>query len=197
MNEDSNYRKGYKDGLKYAIVLARSFGIEENYVKKLEAEYLSQENRRAIRFEYGNAYILYEKSNVKGLEIVEEMAGQGIRVIIVSRDLRSDLKRFPNVRTALITYEEGGFNPNQMSQIQEFVVNNLEERSVLYIDCIDYILSTSNSPHNVIRFLSSLKDKVIGKSGILMVSINKDAIGRPELSMIEKELKNALDIRNY
>ncbi|MEM4104077.1 MAG: DUF835 domain-containing protein, partial [Thermoplasmatales archaeon] len=159
--------------------------------------YLSQENRRAIRFEYGNAYILYEKSNLKGLEIVEEMAGQGIRVIIVSRDLRSDLKRFPNVRTALITYEEGGFNPNQMSQIQEFVVNNLEERSVLYIDCIDYILSTSNSPHNVIRFLSSLKDKVIGKSGILMVSINKDAIGRPELSMIEKELKNALDIRNY
>ncbi|MEM2056454.1 MAG: DUF835 domain-containing protein, partial [Thermoplasmatales archaeon] len=147
MNEDSNYRKGYKDGLKYAIVLARSFGIEENYVKKLEAEYLSQDNRRAIRFEYGYAYILYEKSNVQGLEIVEEMAGQGIRVIIVSRDLRSDLKRFPNVRTALITYEEGGFNPNQMSQIQEFVVNNLEERSVLYIDCIDYILSTSNSPH--------------------------------------------------
>ncbi|MEM0127580.1 MAG: DUF835 domain-containing protein [Thermoplasmatales archaeon] len=197
MNDDSSYKKGYRDGLKYALILAKSLGVGEDYVKRLESEYSGQETRKALKFEYGDTYIIYEKSNEKGLEIVGEVAEQGYPVIIISRDYRKNLVGFKNVKLAVVTYEEisGGFNPNQLSQIQEFVINNLKDGSILYIDCIDYILSTSNSPHNVMRFLTVLKDKVIGRSGILIISINKDAIGKAELSMIEKEFKNTLDIK--
>jgi hypothetical protein len=197
MSGEKSYREGYRDGLRYALMLARSMGLSEDYIKKLEREYSSGEDGTKLKFVYGETYIIYEKSNLKGLEIVREVAAQGHPVLIISRDSRSDLGNMRNVKTALLTYEEkkGGFNPNQLSQLQEFVVNNLEERVVLYIDCVDYMFSTSPSPQNVIRFLTVLKDKVMGKSGIMLLSINKDAVGKAELSVVEKEFKNTLNVK--
>lgn len=197
MNDEKSYREGYRDGLRYAIMLARSMGIGEEYIRKLESEYAGGEVGNALKLEYGETYIIYERSNVKGLEIVSEVAAQGHPVLIISRDSKSNMDGLKNVKIALVTYEEkkGGFNPNQLSQLQEFVINNLEDRSVLYIDCIDYIFSTSPSPQNVIRFLTVLKDRVVGRSGILILSINKDAIGKTELSMVEKEFRNTLKVK--
>jgi hypothetical protein len=197
MNDDKSYRDGYKDGIKFAIQAARMLGIREEFIDRLEREYSSGNGENAIKLVYGETYLIYERRNKKGMEIISEVAVQGFPIIVMSRDARSPVGSFKNVKFAPITYDEtlGGFNPTQLSQMQEYVISNLKERGVLYIDCIDYIFSTSSSVQNVIKFMTVLKDKVLDKNGIFILSLNKDAIGKAELSMVEKEFKNTIKIK--
>jgi hypothetical protein len=197
MNDNRSYKDGYKDGIKFAIQTARTLGINEEFISRLEKEYSLGNGENAIKLVYGETYLIYEKRNKKGMEIISEVAAQGFPMIVMSRDARSAIGSFKNVKFAPITYDEalGGFNPTQLSQMQEYVLSNLKERGVLYIDCIDYIFSTSNSVQNVIKFMTVLKDKVLDKNGIFILSLNKDAIGKAELSMVEKEFKNTIKIK--
>ena len=197
MSDNKVYKEGYKDGLKFAINVARSYGISEEFINRLERESQGENDETAIKLVYGETYLVYEKRNTKGMEIVSGIAEQGVPLIVMSRDTKSNIASFKNVKFAPITYEEslGGFNPAQLSQIQEFVINNFTERGVLYIDCLDYIFSTSNSVQNVIRFLTVLKDKVLDRKGIFILSLNKNTMGKAELSLIEKEFKNTIKIR--
>lgn len=197
MNESKGYRDGYKDGIKFAILEARKHEIDEGFIKKLEKEYSGENGGKALRLVYGETYLIYEKRNTRGMEIISEVAAQGFPTIVMSRDAKSSLGTFKNVKFEPITYDEslGGFNPTQLSQMQQYVASNLYEKGVLYIDCIDYIFSTSTSVQNVIKFLTVLKDKVLDKNGIFILSLNKDAMGKAELSMVEKEFKNTIKIK--
>ena len=197
MSENKVYREGYRDGLKYAILAARALGGNEELIKRLEREYSGEEGENAVKLVYGETYLIYERNNQKGMEIILGVAAQELPVIVMSRDTKSNLSSLKNVKFAPITYDEsiGGFNPAQLSQMQEYVISNLTERGVVYIDCLDYILSTSTSVQNVLRFLTVLKDKIVDKNGIFLLSLNKDAIAKPELSMIEKEFKNTIKIK--
>lgn len=197
MNDNRSYKDGYKDGIKFAILAARTFGISEVFINRLEKEYSGENGENAIKLVYGETYLLYEKRNKKGMEIISEVAAQGLPTIVMSRDAKSPLGSFKNVKFAPVTLDEtlGGFNPTQLSQMQEYVISNLMEKTVLYIDCIDYIFSTSSSVQNVIKFMTVLKDKVLDKNGIFILSLNKDAIGKAELSMVEKEFKNTIKIK--
>lgn len=197
MSDNKAYKEGYRDGIRFAILAARTYGISDEFIKRLEQEQSGDDTETAVKLVYGETYLIYEKRNLKGIEIISGVASQGFPVIMMSRDTRSTLTTFKNVKFAPITYDDalGGFNPTQLSQMQEYIINNLTERSVFYIDCLDYIFSTSSSVQNVIRFLTVIKDKVLNKSGILILSLNKDVIGKAELSMIEKEFKNIIKIK--
>ncbi len=197
MSDNKVYKEGYKDGIKFAILAARTFGVSDEFIKRLEKEFVGDDGETAVKLVYGETYLVYEKRNLKGMEIISGVATQGFSTTVMSRDTKSTLALLKNVKFAPITYDDtsGGFNPTQLSQMQEYVINNLTEKGVLYIDCIDYIFSTSTSVQNVIRFLTVVKDKVIEKNGIFILSLNKDAIGKAELSMIEKEFKNTIKIR--
>jgi hypothetical protein len=197
MSDNKVYKEGYKDGLKFAILAARKQGVSEEFITRLEREYSGENGETAIKLVYGETYLIYEKRNMKGMEIISGVAEQGFPVIVMSRDTKSNLSSSKNVKFAPITYDEAltGFNPTQLSQMQEYVISNLADKGVLYIDCIDYIFSTSTSVQNVIRFLTVLKDKVLDRSGIFILSLNKDAIAKAELSMIEKEFKNTIKIK--
>ncbi|MEM0134139.1 MAG: DUF835 domain-containing protein [Thermoplasmatales archaeon] len=197
MSDNKAYKDGYKDGLKFAINVARSYGINEEFIDRLERESSGENGETAVKLVYGETYLVYEKRNTKGMEIISGVAEQGFSVIVISRDTKSNIASFKNVKFAPITYDEslGGFNPAQLSQIQEYVISNFMDRGVLYIDCLDYIFSISNSVQNVIRFLTVLKDKVLDRNGIFILSLNKNAMGKAELSMIEKEFKNTIKIR--
>lgn len=197
MSDNKVYKEGYKDGIKFAILEARTFEVSDEFIKRLEREFAGDDGEMAVKLVYGETYLVYEKRNLKGMEIISGVATQGFPSIVMSRDTKCTLATLKNVKFAPITYDDtsGGFNPTQLSQMQEYVINNLTEKGVLYIDCIDYIFSTSTSVQNVIRFLTVVKDKVIEKNGIFILSLNKDAIGKAELSMIEKEFKNTIKIR--
>ena len=197
MSDNKVYKEGYKDGIKFAILAAKAHGVNEEFIKRLEREYSGEDGETAVKLVYGETYLIYEKRNLKGMEIISGVVTQGFPTVVMSRDAKSGLTSFGNVKFALITYDEslGGFNPTQLSQMQEYVISNLKDRGVLYLDCLDYIFSTSTSIQNVIRFLTVLKDKVLDKNGIFILSLNKDAIGKAELSMIEKEFKNTIKIK--
>ncbi|MCL5408188.1 MAG: DUF835 domain-containing protein [Candidatus Thermoplasmatota archaeon] len=197
MSDNKVYKEGYRDGIKFALLAARTYGVSDEFIKRMEREYFGEDDETAVKLVYGETYLIYEKRNLKGMEIISGVAAQGFPAIVMSRDTKSSLKSFKNVKLAAITYDEalGGFNPTQLSQMQEYVISNLTEKGVLYIDCIDYIFSTSTSVQNVIKFLTVLKDKVLDKTGIFILSLNKDAIGKAELSMIEKEFKNTIKIK--
>lgn len=175
----------------------RYYAVNEELIKRLEREYSGEDGENAVKLVYGETYLIYERNNQKGMEIILGVAAQELPVIVMSRDTKSNLSSLKNVKFAPITYDEsiGGFNPAQLSQMQEYVISNLTERGVVYIDCLDYILSTSTSVQNVLRFLTVLKDKIVDKNGIFLLSLNKDAIAKPELSMIEKEFKNTIKIK--
>ncbi|MCL5874288.1 MAG: DUF835 domain-containing protein [Candidatus Thermoplasmatota archaeon] len=198
MSENKVYKEGYKDGIKFAILAARAYGNNEELIKRLEREYSGEDGETAVKLVYGETYLIYEKRNQKGMEIILGVATQGFPAIVMSRDTKSTLTSMKNIKFAPITYDEsvGSFNPTQLSQMQEYVISNLIEKGVVYIDCLDYIFSTSSSVQNVLRFLTVLKDKVLDKNGIFILSLNKDAIGKPELSMIEKEFKNTIKIKS-
>lgn len=197
MSDNKVYKEGYKDGIKYAILAARKYGVGEEFIRRLEREYSGEVGETALKLVYGETYLVYEKRNLKGMEIINRVASQGFPAIVMSRDTRSTLASLENVRFAPITYDEtpGGFNPTQLGQMQDYILSNLTERGILYIDCIDYVFSTSTSVQKVIKFLTVIKDKVVDKNGIFILSLNKDAMGKTELSMVEKEFKNTIKIK--
>lgn len=197
MSDNRDYTEGYKDGIKFALITARTYGADDKLIERLEKEYSGEDGTKALKLVYGETYLIYEMRNKKGMEIISEVVNQGFPVIVLSRDAKSNLGTFKNVNFAPITYDEtlGGFNPVQLTEIREFVLSKLKKKGILYIDCIDYIFSTSSSLQSVIKFLTMLKDKVIDKNGIFILSLNRDAIGKAELSMIEKEFKNTIRIK--
>ncbi len=194
MNDNKSYREGYRDGIKFAILEARGQGISDEFIKRLEREASGNVEGNAVKLVYGETYLIYERNNRKGMEILSNIVEQGIPAVILTRETRNNLSSYKNLKFAPITYDEssGGFNPTQLSQMQEYVVSNFNEKGVLYVDCIDYIFSTSNSVQNVIKFLTVLKDKVLERNGIFIASVNRDTIGKAELSIIEKEFKNII-----
>jgi len=141
MSDNKVYKEGYKDGIKFAILAAKAHGVNEEFIKRLEREYSGEDGETAVKLVYGETYLIYEKRNLKGMEIISGVVTQGIPAIVMSRDAKSGLISFANVKFVLITYDEtlGGFNPAQLSQMQEYVISNLKERGVLYLDCLDYI----------------------------------------------------------
>ncbi len=197
MDNSKFYREGYRDGLKHALMLARSYSADERIIEKIEKELSKADGENALKLVFGETYLVYEKRNKKGMEIMAEVANQGVFAIILTRDTKNQFKELKNVTHIPITYDEleGSFNPTQLSQMQEFVITNFKDRSVLYIDCIDFIFSTASSVQNVIKFLTVLKDKILDRDGIFILSLNRDTIGKQELSMIEKEFKNTIRIR--
>lgn len=198
MRDSKTYREGYKDGVKYSLTVARMYGADEKLIKRLEAEYSGEEPENALKLKYGETYLIYEKRNKKGIEIIKEVASQGFPTIVMSRETKNMLKEFKNVKFVSITFEEttGGFNPTQLSLIQEFIINNSTERGVLYIDCLDYLFSIAPSVQSVIKFLTVVKDKVLEMDGIFILSVNRDVIGKAERSIIEKEFKNTIEVRS-
>lgn len=197
MNDSKSYREGYKDGLKYSLMIARNYAADQRIIGKLEKELSMDEGENALKLIYGETYLVYEKRNKRGLEIMSEVANQGIPALVMTRDTKNAFKDYKNVIHIPITYDElaKSFNPTQLSQMQEHILTNFKDKSVLYIDCIDFIFSTSSSVQNVIKFLTVLKDKILDRDGIFILSLNKDAIGKQELSMVEKEFKNTIRIK--
>jgi|GEM_PF-3151418 hypothetical protein len=197
MSESKSYRDGYKDGIKFSLLIARMYGADEKIIKRLESEYSGEEPENALKLKYGETYLIYEKRNRKGMEIVWGIATQGFHTIVMSRETKNALREFENVKFIPITYDEstGGFNPTQLGLIQEFIINNFAPKSVLYVDCLDYLFSIAPSVQSVIKFLTVVKDKVVELNGIFILSVNKDVIGKAERSMVEKEFKNTLEIK--
>lgn len=197
MSNNKSYREGYKDGIKYSLTIARLYGANEKLLNILEAEYSGEVPENALKLRYGETYLIYEKRNKKGIEIIREVATQGFPAIVMSRDTKNIFKEFDNVKFLSITFDEapGGFNPTQLSLIQEFIIKNSTEKGVLYIDCLDYLFSIAPSSQSVIKFLSVIKDKVLEIDGIFILSVNKDVVGKSDRSMIEKEFKNTIEAK--
>lgn len=197
MNQDKSYRKGYNDGLNFALILARKYCDNDDLIHKLEREMNPDRSDNLIKLDYGKSYMIYEKTNNIGMKIASRIAIDKNPLILITRDMNTNLKDLKNVKYALISYDqvEGSFNPGELSKLQEFILNNLKEKSVLYIDCLDYFISMNTIQPNILKFISLIKDNILRRKGIFLISINKDSLEEPVVSFLEKEIKNIVSFK--
>jgi len=192
---NKSYNEGYRDGLSYALLLARRFCDNEDLIREIEREISPTPNENLLKLDFGKSYIIYESSNRIGMKIASKIAIDKNQLILITRDVSPDLQGLDNVKYAMISYEEAdnSFNPGELSRLQEFILNNVKNKSVLYIDCMDYFVSVNTNQSNILKFISIIKDKVVKNKGILLLSLNKDAVDKTILSFLEKEIKNIID----
>lgn len=197
MPPDKSYRKGYNDALNFALILIRKYCDNNELLNKIEKEINPDINDNLIKLDYGKSYMIYEKTNTIGMKIASRIAINRNPLIVITRDMNSNLKDLQNVKYALISYDqvEGSFNPGELSKLQEFILSNLVDKAVLYIDCLDYFISMNTSQPNILKFISLIKDNILRRKGIFLISINKDSLEEPIISFLEKEIKNIVNFK--
>ncbi len=195
MAPDKSYKEGYRDGLNYALILVKKYCDRDDVVNILKKEINPEQNDNRLKLDYGKSYLIYERSNQIGMKIASKVAVEGNPVILITRELQPNIKDLKNVKYAVISFDEieDAFNPGELSRLQEFILNNIKEKSVLYLDCIDYFISMNSNQMNVLKFISLIKDRILKTKGIILISVNKEALDKAAISFLEKEIKNTFN----
>ncbi|MCL5681081.1 MAG: DUF835 domain-containing protein [Candidatus Thermoplasmatota archaeon] len=194
MTNDKSYREGYRDGLNFAVIMAKIHGGNQKLLESLQKEMDQNSNENLVKLNYGESYLIFEKGNKNGMSIASKIATSGKPLVLITRDARNNLKSIQNVKTVLISYDEtqDGLNPGELSKIQDYVLKDLENKTVVYMDCIDYFLSVSSSPQMVFKLVGLLKDRIAKMNGIFILSLNREALEKNHASLIEKEFRNII-----
>ncbi|MGC8573911.1 MAG: DUF835 domain-containing protein [Thermoplasmata archaeon] len=197
MSPDRSYKEGYRDGLNYALILARKYCDKDDFINQIKKELNPEQNDNLLKLDYGKSYLIYERSNEIGMKIASKVAVEGNPLIIITREIQNNIKDLKNVKYALISFDEinGAFNPSELSRLQEFILNNIKEKSVMYMDCVDYFISMNSNQSNVLKFISLIKDRILKTKGIILISLNRDSLDKTAISFLEKEIKNIINFK--
>jgi hypothetical protein len=197
MPPDRSYKEGYRDGLNYALILARKYCDNDDLINQINKELNLEQNDNLLKLDYGKPYLIYERSNEIGMKIASKVAIEGNPLIIITREIQNNIKDLKNVKYALISFDEidGAFNPGELSRLQEFILNNIKEKTVMYMDCVDYFISMNSNQSNVLKFISLIKDRILKTKGIILISVNKDSLDKTAISFLEKEIKNIINFK--
>ncbi len=194
--KNRDYNQGYKEGIERAITLARSMGINEEYIKRLEAEVA--DNDGLLKLKFGESYLILEESNKTGKQIIKQIEDRNIPLIILTREI--NLKsEFSSTKVFYITYEntENSLNPTDLSRIDSVIRNNFKEKSVVYLESVDYIYNQNQERiQPLVKLISSLKDFINRNLGIFIISADPRIFKEQDLLQIKKEFKQVLDFIN-
>ncbi|WP_297073974.1 DUF835 domain-containing protein [Thermococcus sp.] len=83
--------------------------------------------------------------------------------------------------------------PYLLENLKAFLEStNLDK--VILIDCVEYLL-LENKPESVLKFIASLRDLATLNRGILLVSVEKEALDEKLFNMLISELKPVEELR--
>jgi len=103
---------------------------------------------------------------------------------------RLGLKIVPVLWVSKVRHEEA-VDPTRLPYLLENLKAFLESTNldkVILIDCVEYLL-LENKPESVVRFIASLRDLATLNRGILLVSLEREAIDEKTFNMLVSELK--------
>ncbi|GAB6134479.1 DUF835 domain-containing protein [Thermococcus prieurii] len=103
---------------------------------------------------------------------------------------RLGLKIVPVLWVSKVKHDEA-VEPTRLPYLLENLRTFLESTNldkVILIDCVEYLL-LENKPESVLRFIASLRDLASLNRGILLVSIEKEALDERIFNMLISELK--------
>lgn len=194
--KSKDYNQGFKDGIERAITLAKSMGITDEYIKRLQGEITDYDG--LLKLKFGESYLILEEFNRMGKQIIQQIEDRNIPLIILTREINFN-SGLSSTKVFYITYEntENSVNPTDLSKIDSIIRNNFKEKSIVYLESIDYIYNQNQERiQPLVKLISSLKDFIYKKSGIFIISVDPRVFREQDLLQIKKEFKQVLDFIN-
>jgi len=143
----------------------------------------------------GCAYLVEERRPKQSLELCERFSSEGSELLIVSRDLPSQLIS----RTILVpkkmiwlTNLVGAdmMNPTSigilMSEIRKFIEQS-DRRPVVLIDGLEYLISL-NTYDRMLQFVHQLRDMFVMAGAVLIMPIDMRTLTDREQALLERNL---------
>ncbi len=100
------------------------------------------------------------------------------------------LKLIPAIWVSKVQHEDA-VNPTRLAHILENLRHFLEATNmdkVILVDCIEYLI-LENGEEAVLKFITSLKDFATLNRGILIVALDREAVGERTFNMLASELR--------
>lgn len=122
--------------------------------------------------------------------------------IAISRDppevfrRKLGLKIIPVLWVSKVTHEDA-ISPTRLSYLLEKLRRFLESADmdkVVFIDCIEYLI-LENGEEAVLKFITTLKDIALVNRGIIIVSLEKEALDRRIFNVLSSELTHVQILR--
>jgi len=101
-----------------------------------------------------------------------------------------ELKVVPVLWVSKVSHQDA-VEPTRLPYLLENLKAFLESTNldkVILLDCVEYLL-LENKPESVLKFIASLKDLAALNRGILLVSVEKEAIDEKTFNVMVSELK--------
>lgn len=194
--KNKDYSQGFRDGIERAITLAKSMGISDDYIKRLEAEIT--ENDGFLKLKFGESYLILEESNRMGKQIIRQIENRNIPLIILTREINFK-GQLNATKVFYVTYEntENSVNPIDLSRMDSIVRNNFKEKGVVYLESVDYIYNQNQERiQPLVKLISSLKDFIYKNNGIFIITADPRVFREQDLLQIKKEFSQVLDFIN-
>ncbi len=174
--------------------------------RALKSENLEVEIRRIIRkyspkrkkgdFEIrrGNSYYVDERKPHLALKIFEQILDKKYAGLCITRTNPKNFelgKKFDRVNFYWLSAMKSsrtlspGDLPSIFAKIKDFL--NRETKAAVFMDGIDTLI-INNDFAKVLKFLQSTKDAISEKRGVLVLSINMDALDEKQKAMLKSEL---------
>jgi PAS domain S-box-containing protein len=174
----------------YKGVLAVFTDITER--KKAEEEMME----RMLKYKVGkgDTYLVKEKKLERGMDIFLDLINAGYRGLIISRTHPEEIREMCRVEVPIIWLGEERADemtvPPEFPLIEIKIEDFIARNRVVLLDRLDYLI-TRNGFKATLTFIQKLSELFyIGKS-ILIISIDPDTLTTQELSLLEKESKEA------
>jgi hypothetical protein len=165
--------------------------VNDNSVKDKEGEI--RDLLRSTR--PGICYIIKERRTRLGFLIIREACLNDRKGLIITREYPDHIREeygFKDIPiiwlTTNKTKSETVIGPMELAKVSAAVVSFLGggENILVLIDGIEYLIS-QNDYRTVINLVQFLRDKIVTRKGILMISLDPHTLDKKELRLIEKE----------
>ncbi|MBT3465108.1 DUF835 domain-containing protein, partial [archaeon] len=179
--------------LKRVEVTLKEFGIESI----LET---TTNGKIDIELNPNNIYLLKEKNDSYAAELFVSTLNKGYAGLGMTRDNPKLIKeKFKLEKTPFIWLKKSKNKSDKSSlvnvkDLQKIMFDFMNHgKSVILIERFDYII-TQNEFKSSLNFLQSLRDVVMIKDSIIIISLNPNSLNDKELNLIESECKDISNI---
>ena len=167
----------------------------EGEVRKIIRKYSVKKRKRGdFEIRIGNSYFVDERRPRISLKIFEQILDKDYSGLCITRTNPNNFelgKKFDNVEFYWLSNMKStkclspGDLPSIFAKIRKFL--NDHEKAAIFMDGIDTLI-INNDFGKVLKFIQGTKDAISENKGILILSINMDALEERQRAMLKSEL---------
>lgn len=155
------------------------------------------------RFEPSQCYIIYSRNKNMVFHILKILSLKGKRTLCITRTFpKKIIKRFgiddQVCKILWLTKEnvnEGAIRPTDLEKLSHEIKYFLDTgtQSTVIFEGLEY-LTTHNKFESVLKLIQSITDRIAMRDGVLLVPIDKGAIGKDRVRMLEREFDDVIEV---